>query len=81
MSQWSVYIVKCNDGSLYTGITTDLKRRLKRHNEGRACNYTKVRRPVKLIYKEILDEESLARRKEIKIKKLSRANKLKLIYM
>jgi len=79
MPQWILYILKCNDDSLYTGITTNLEQRLKRHNEGRACIYTSKRRPVKLVYQKIFDNESLARKKEIRIKKLSRINKLKLI--
>ena len=79
MTSWVLYIVECNDGSLYTGITTDLDKRLKRHNEGRATKYTRDRKPVRLVYKEIFNTESLARRREIEVKKLSRQNKLKLI--
>ena len=77
--RWILYIIQCRDGSLYTGITTDLEKRLKRHNEGRASKYTRVKRPVKLIYKEIYHTESSARIREIEIKKLSRQSKLKLI--
>ena len=72
MTSWVLYIVECNDGSLYTGITTDLDKRLKRHNEGRATKYTRDRKPVRLVYKEIFNTESLARRREIEVKKLSR---------
>ena len=79
MTNWTVYIVECNEGSLYTGITTDLKKRLKRHNEGRASQYTRVRRPVKLVYSEACNSESSARKGEIDIKKLSHINKLRLI--
>ena len=79
MDKWRFYIVKCNDGSLYTGITKDLEERLKRHNQGRASKYTKVKLPVSLVYSEILDNESLAKRREIQVKKLSHTNKLKLI--
>ncbi|MFH1478809.1 MAG: GIY-YIG nuclease family protein [Candidatus Omnitrophota bacterium] len=79
MSQWVLYILKCSDSSLYTGITTDLDKRLSRHNQGRACKYTRSRKPVRLVYNEIFDNESSARKREIEIKKLSRLNKLRLI--
>ncbi len=79
MSKWVLYIVECKDGSLYTGITTDLKKRIKRHNEGRATKYTRRKKPVKLVYSEVCDNESTARTKEIEIKKLSRKDKLKLV--
>ena len=80
MSKWILYIVKCSDGSLYTGISTNLKQRLKRHNEGRATKYTCDKKPVTLLYSEKLSSEGKARRREIQVKKLSRVNKLKLIY-
>ena len=79
MINWILYIVQCKDGSLYTGITTDLKKRIKRHNEGTATRYTRDRKPVRLVYSEICSNESSARKKEIEIKKLSRKKKLKLI--
>jgi len=79
MSKWQLYIVECNDGSLYTGITTDLDKRIKRHNEGRATKYTRGRKPVRLAYSENLASESYARRKEATIKRLSRKNKLEYI--
>lgn len=79
MGNWSLYIVCCRDGSLYTGITTDLEKRLKRHNEGRAAKYTRARKPVKLVYTEACDGESQAKKREAEIKKMSRLEKLKLI--
>ena len=79
MSEWTLYIIECRDGSLYTGITTDLKKRLKRHNEGKATKYTRARKPVKLVYSEEMSSESLARKREAEIKNMSRTNKLKLI--
>jgi len=79
MSSWFLYILECSDSSLYTGITTDLYQRIKRHNQGRACRYTSIRRPVKLVHEEAFENESLARRRELEIKKLSRENKLRLI--
>jgi putative endonuclease len=79
MTKWIIYIVQCRDGSLYTGITTDLKKRLKRHNEGRASKYTRAKKPVKLVYSKTSNSESAARKREIDIKKLSHINKMKLI--
>jgi predicted GIY-YIG superfamily endonuclease len=52
MTKWKVYILRCNDGSLYTGITTDIKKRLKRHNDGKASKYTRVKKPVEIVYTE-----------------------------
>ena len=80
MSDWFVYIVECNDASLYTGITTDLARRLADHNSGVAsARYTRARRPVKLVYHETATCRSSATRREMEIKGLSRAEKLRLI--
>lgn len=79
MKEWILYIIECRDGSLYTGITTDLARRLKCHDEGRATKYTRARRPVKLVHREDFDNESSARKREAEIKGLSRAGKLELI--
>lgn len=77
---WQVYILKCADGSLYTGITTDIGRRLKEHNGSRlGAKYTKVRRPVKLAYVQALPDRSQAAREEYRLKQLSRAEKLALI--
>ncbi len=79
MAKWFLYILKCRDGSLYTGITTDLEKRIKRHNEGCASKYTRRKRPVKIVHTEIFNTESSARRREAEIKKLSRKNKIELI--
>ena len=79
MASWTLYILKCRDGSLYTGITTDLEKRLRCHNDGRASKYTRVKRPVKLVHSEELGDESTARKREAAIKKLSRQDKLELI--
>lgn len=73
-----VYILKCADGTLYTGWTTDLVRRLKQHNSGVASKYTKVRLPVDLVYFEELATKSLALKREYAIKQLSRQAKLQL---
>ncbi len=75
-----VYILKCNDGSLYTGITTDIAKRLDEHNiKDTGAKYTKARRPVKLIYEESSQNRSSASKREYEIKKLSRLKKLQLI--
>ena len=76
---WSVYILECNDSSFYTGISDDLDKRLQRHNAGRGAVYTKLRRPVKLLYAEDYETKSLARIREIEIKNFSVLNKRKLI--
>ena len=73
------YIVKCRDGSLYTGWTTDLDRRVKAHNEGTGARYTKSRRPVELVYHETFETKEEAMRREYAIKRLTRAQKLALI--
>ena len=73
------YIVQCRDGSLYTGWTTDLKRRVRAHNEGTGAKYTKSRRPVSLVYYEIFDTREEAMRREYEIKQLTRSEKLRLI--
>ncbi|MBL0709147.1 MAG: GIY-YIG nuclease family protein [Sulfurimonas sp.] len=75
-----VYIVKCFDNTLYTGITSDLKRRLYEHNNSnKGAKYTKARRPVKLVYSEVQLDRSCASKREHFIKKLSREKKLALI--
>lgn len=74
-----VYIVQCHDGSLYTGWTTDVEKRVASHNAGTGAKYTKARRPVTLVYYEALDSKSEALKREAAIKKLSRTEKLELI--
>lgn len=76
---WFVYTLRCADGTLYTGITTDLDRRVKQHNDGMASRYTGSRRPVKLVYQEPQRSQGLALRREAAIKKLTRREKLALI--
>lgn len=73
------YIVKCSDGSLYTGWTTDLQKRIKAHNEGKGAKYTKTRRPVELVYAEEHSTKVEAMQREYAIKQLSREKKLQLI--
>lgn len=75
-----VYILECSDKSLYTGITTDVKKRLDEHNTSeKGAKYTKVRRPVTLIYFEKSENRSSASKREYEIKKLSRIRKLQLV--
>ena len=77
---WQVYILKCSDGTLYTGITTDLERRLVEHNDSKlGAKFTKSRRPVKLFYSKECTNRSSASKEEKRIKKLSRAEKMELI--
>ena len=76
---WHVYILRCKDKRLYTGIAKDLDRRVKLHSKGRACRFTKYRRPVKLVYKEIHNNKSEARRRELEIQGYTRQKKLDLI--
>lgn len=74
-----VYIVKCADGTFYTGWTTHLEKRIEVHNQGKGARYTRCRRPVTLIYHEIYSDKSSALRREAAIKKLSRKQKEELI--
>ena len=74
-----VYILKCSDNTLYTGWTTDLRRRVKCHNSGKGAKYTRARLPVRLVYFEQLNDKSSALKREFEIKKLSRNKKLLLI--
>lgn len=78
---WYLYIVKCHDNSLYTGITTDIPRRLKEHNAKKGAFYTKNKTPVKLVYQEDMANQSEARKREAAIKSLPRAKKIDLIKM
>lgn len=73
---WYVYMLRCADGTLYTGVTTDLARRLKEHNESpEGAKYTRARRPVSLVHQETFASRSEACAREVAIKKLSRAEK------
>lgn len=77
---WFVYILECKDRSLYTGITTDVERRVREHNAGKlGARYTRTRRPVQLVYFEELDNRSNASKREWEIKKLNRQQKNSLI--
>jgi putative endonuclease len=76
---WYVYIIYRSDNSLYTGVTTDVSRRVKAHNEKSGGSYTRIRTPVKLVYQEAQPDRSSALKREAQIKKWSRAKKLACI--
>ncbi len=81
MSHWVVYMLRCSDKSLYTGVTIDIKRRLHEHNHDnkRGAAYTRGRRPVKLIYHEAHENRSAAGKREAAIKRMNRTEKLQLV--
>ncbi len=79
VDMWHVYIIRCADDTLYTGVTTDVSRRVKRHNSKKASKYTRVRTPVALIYQEPAFSKTDALRREIQIKNWSKQKKLALI--
>jgi len=79
VNTWFVYILRCADGTLYTGMTNDLTRRCEQHNAGTASRYTRSRLPVVLVYQEAQDSRSAALKREFTIKSLSRQKKEALI--
>jgi len=78
---WFLYLVRCADGSLYTGITNNVPRRCKQHNAGTASRYTRSRLPVELIYQESQASRSVALKRELAIKAMSRQEKESLIQL
>ena len=79
-SGWSVYIIRCDDGSLYTGVSTDVERRFREHrDQARGARYFNGRRPLEVVYREDGHSRSTAAQREAAIKKLSREQKLLLI--
>jgi putative endonuclease len=79
MESWAVYILRCRDGTLYTGIAADLHKRLEAHRRGVAAKYTRSRRPVTLVYQERQPDRSSALRREAALRRMGRAGKLALI--
>ena len=79
MTPWYLYIIRCQDNSLYVGITPDVSARLIKHNQGKGAYYTKTKLPVKLVYTEKLLNKSVALRREIQIKKWRKNKKEELI--
>ena len=78
-TEWLVYLLLCSDGSLYTGITNDLERRIAQHNDGKGAKYTRSRRPVKLVYRRQCRDQSDALKQEHSIKQMSRDKKWQMI--
>ena len=78
---WALYILKCRDGSFYTGITKDLDRRFKMHQDGKASRYTRVRRPVEVLYQEKCGSHTRALVRECAVKELSRKKKEELVLL
>lgn len=78
-SNWQVYIILCSDNSLYTGITTDIDRRLRQHAAGRGAKYFRARQPLQVVYLENGHSRSSAARRETGIKAMSRADKALLV--
>lgn len=76
---WYVYMLRCRDGSLYTGYTDDVQRRLRIHNSGKGAKYTRSRLPVILVYQEELPDKSAALKREIAIKQMRKPEKESLI--
>ncbi|MBU2966079.1 GIY-YIG nuclease family protein [Amphritea sp. 2_MG-2023] len=83
LTSWYVYILRCADDSLYTGVTTDTARRLNEHNfdDRLGAKYTRPRRPVNLVFQEACANRSAACKREAEIKKMSRLAKLKLLQL
>ena len=78
--QWTVYILECGDGTLYTGITDDLPKRLKAHSEGKGAKYTRGRGPLKLRYREVAADKSGALKREYALKRLRKTEKMAIIH-
>ena len=76
---WYLYILQCGDGTLYTGITTDVEKRLDAHRSGKGAKYTRGRSPLELKYREVCGTHSDALKREVEVKRLSREEKLALI--
>lgn len=76
---WYLYILRCGDGSLYTGITTDVARRFAAHQEGKGAKYTRGRGPLEIVYQELCGTHSQALKRELEIKALPRQEKLALL--
>lgn len=79
MKNWIIYILRCANGSLYTGITKDLEARIEKHNAGTGAKYTRANRPCKLVYTKKGLTESKAKKEEARIKKLSKKEKEALV--
>ena len=78
---WYLYILRCGDGSLYTGITTDVEKRLEAHRSGKGAKYTRGRGPLELVYREFCGTHSDALKRELRVKAMTREEKLLLARM
>ena len=78
--RWCVYMLRCRDNSIYTGITNDIEKRIKTHISGKGAKYLRGRLPFELVYKEFFTSRSIACKKELEIKKLNKKQKEMLIY-
>ena len=78
-SNWYLYILRCGDGTLYTGITTDVEKRLAAHRSGKGAKYTRGRQPLELVYRESCENHSQALKREWEVKQLTRQEKEALI--
>ena len=76
---WYLYILRCGDDTLYTGITTDVEKRLEAHRSGKGAKYTRGRAPLELVYREVCGSHSQALKREYQVKALSRQEKRKLL--
>ena len=76
---WHLYILRCGDGTLYTGITTDVEKRLAAHRSGKGAKYTRGRQPLELVYRESCENHSQALKREWEVKQLTRQEKEALI--
>ena len=76
---WYLYMLRCGDGTLYTGITTDVQRRLAAHRRGTGAKYTRGRGPLELVYQETLPDHGQALRRELAVKAMTRQEKLALL--
>ena len=77
---WYLYILRCGDDTLYTGITTDVEKRLEQHRSGKGAKYTRGRGPLELVYRETCGSHSDALKRELEMKKMSRQEKLRFIF-
>ncbi|MBU0674915.1 MAG: GIY-YIG nuclease family protein [Proteobacteria bacterium] len=76
---WSLYLIQCADGTLYTGIARGLEKRIATHNDGSGARYTRGRGPVTLVYREDFPDRATASKREYEVKRMTRREKLKLI--
>lgn len=78
-NKWFLYILQCGDGTLYTGVTNDIEKRLEAHRQGKGAKYTRGRGPLRLVYRETCPDRSCAQHREAQVKKLSRTKKQEMI--